>query len=144
MKVGFNWWSPSLIEYSLGIKNLTPSEIDSWKSLHSVLQPVSGVVGIIVPNEVSLRLKKRGVSNADCFIFAFGFAVSSLLLFFYLNVVDLNPYLGVAVLTATIMTFNICWVIQSKVFLDIVHPSLRSTANSLITFSLHLVGDDIR
>lgn len=147
LKVGFNWWSPSLIDYSLRVHNdLTSTQVTKFKSAHSVLQPCAGVLGIILPNELSMYMKKRDPNryvNIDCFIFAAGFMTSSLLLYIYLLVIDYSYYAAVLVFTLTIASFNICWVIQSKIFLDIVSPGLRSTANSLIIFILHLLGDDL-
>ncbi len=141
--MGFNWWSPSLINYALRDEGLTNEEILAWKSAHSVIQPMAGALGIILPNELSIHLKKKGYLTADTYLFAFSFSGSSLLLYVYLYVIDVNPYLGIVVYTVTIFTFNICWVIQSKLLLGAVHPRLRSTANSLSIFILHALGDDI-
>jgi hypothetical protein len=141
--VGFNWWSPSLIDYALRNEGLSPEDILKWKSAFSIIQPVAGALGIFVPNELSIYLKKRGHLTADTYLFAFSFAGTSLLLFAYLYVIDVSPYLAIGVYTITMFTFNICWVIQSKLLLAVVHPKLRSTANSLSIFILHALGDDI-
>ncbi len=146
-KVGFNWWAPSLIDYSLRNKQLRTDQIKRVKNLYSILQPIFGVLGIIIPNEFSIYMKKKNpkkYQNIDCFIFALGFLMSSLFLYGCLAGNDtMNAYSDFSLYMITILAFNSCWVIQSKIFLDIINPRLRSTANSLIIFVLHLLGDDI-
>jgi hypothetical protein len=142
-QVGFNWWSPSLINYALRNEGLTTEAVTTWKSAHSVIQPIAGALGIILPNELSIYLKSKGYLTADTYLFAFSFSSSSLFLYVYLYVIDLNEYVSIVVFTLTIFCFNICWVIQSKLLLGSTHPKLRSTANSLSIFILHALGDDI-
>lgn len=41
------------------------------------------------------------------------------------------------------VSFNICWVLETNIFLDVVPSNLRSTANSIMICLLHSIGDSI-
>ena len=50
-------------------------------------------------------------------------------------------YLSFILYSLATVASNVSWVIVNFVFLDVVEPSLRSTANSLMICTIHLVGD---
>jgi len=144
LKGGFSWWSSSIIDYSLRNKHLSPSKIDFFKKMYSASQVLAGIVGLLTPVKFSSYFKSKQITPAiDCFSYSFSFFGASLFIFIYLATIELNEYLSFIVYTFIIVSYNICWITQSYIFLDIVHPRLRSTANGLIIFVLHLVGDSI-
>ena len=140
--VGFSWWSPTIIDYSLKNKKL-PYNLDDIKTAYSILQALCGVLGLLIPYQVSAFLKRKSTKFAktDCFFMAGGFFASSVLLFVYLATIHFDAYFSLFIYMIMIVCFNLCWVLEKNIFLDIVQPSLRSTANSLIIFVLHLFGD---
>ncbi|CAF1004559.1 unnamed protein product [Brachionus calyciflorus] len=140
--VGFSWWSPTIIDYSLRNQRL-PFDIDDIKTSYSILQALCGVLGLLIPYKASTYLKKKSIKYAktDCYFMSAGFFASSTLLFIYLSTINFNAYFSLCIYMIMLVCFNLCWVLEKNIFLDIVQPNLRSTANSIIIFVLHLLGD---
>jgi hypothetical protein len=117
--------------------------------MYSASQVVSGVVGLLTPVKISSRFKRAPTSNKkqildiDCFSYSFSFFSAAIFLYLYLITLEFNEYLTLVLYSLIVASYNICWITQSYIFLDILHPHLRSTANGLIIFVLHLVGDSI-
>ncbi|RMZ93100.1 spinster [Brachionus plicatilis] len=140
--VGFSWWSPTIIDYSLKNQRL-PYNLDDIKTAYSILQALCGVLGLLIPYQASAFFKRKSIKFAktDCFFMAGGFFASSILLFVYLATIHFDAYFSLYIYMIMIVCFNLCWILEKNIFLDIVQPNLRSTANSLIIFVLHLFGD---
>ena len=115
--------------------------------MYSASQVISGVIGLLVPVKFSSYFKsiqnKNQILAIDCFSYSFSFFSASISLYLYLVTLEFNEYLSFILYSLIIASYNICWITQSYIFLDILHPRLRSTANGLIIFVLHLVGDSI-
>ena len=114
--------------------------------MYSASQVLSGIVGLLLPVKISSYCKRsRSIPtlNIDCFLLSLAFFGASFFLYIYLLTLELNEYLSFVLYSFIIVSYNICWITQSYIFLDILHPRLRSTANGLIIFVLHLVGDSI-
>ena len=137
---GFSWWSPTLIDYSLRFQQL-PINIDNFKKIYSLVQSLGGVAGILISFKLSILLKKKSYATADCYLLSFGFFGSCFLIFLYLATIDINVYFTLLVYLIMFILFNFCWVLETNIFLDIIQPKLRSTGNSMMIFSLHLLGD---
>jgi len=128
----------------LKFSNLRSAEIEVFKKTYSILQAVSGAFGLLLPCKISSYYKtKKGVVAIDCYLFAFGSFMTTLLLYVYLASIDINPYLSLFLYTMTVMFFNTCWVPQANILLDVLTPNLRATGNAFAICFLHLVGDDI-
>ena len=140
----FSWWSSSMIDYSLRNKRLSPSSIDNFKKSYSLAQVLGGLVGLLLPVKISSYFKtKKSVFNIDCFLLATSFFSAGFSIYVYLATIEINAYLSFVAYTMIIFSYNMCWITQSYIFLDIIQPRLRSTANGLIICVLHLVGDSI-
>ncbi|CAF1004581.1 unnamed protein product [Brachionus calyciflorus] len=137
---GFSWWSPTLIDYSLRYHQL-PYDLDNLKKAYSLIQSLSGVVGLLIPYQLSIYFKKKSYEDIDCFFISLGFFSSSFFMFLYLASIKISAYLTICIYMLMLIFFNFCWVLETNIFLDIVQPRLRSTANSMMIFFLHLFGD---
>ncbi len=117
-------------------------EIDKLKKLYSILQVLSGTFGLLLPVELSNYFKKRGLEQIDTFFIAISFFISSVFIYIYLITLELKiPFLSLFLFSIITAGFNICWIVQANIFLDIVPSNIRSTANAIIICVLHLVGD---
>ncbi len=130
-----------MIDYSLQNQGLPLENIKFMKLLYSIFQPICGAIGVLLSNALSSYFKSKSKSG-DCFVFSLGFFANSLFLCLYLVFIDVNEYLALLLCMISVVSFNVCWVIKAKILIAVVHPSLRSTANSLRLFALHLIGDD--
>lgn len=138
---GFTWWSPTLIDYSLRYQNMT--SVDEFKKAYSILQALAGVVGMLLPFKLSGYFKKKSWHTFDCFFISAGFFGSSLFLYIYLTSIWLDSYFTITVYMLMLVCFNLCWVLETNIFLDIIPPYLRSTGNSFMICLLHGVGDSV-
>lgn len=117
---------------------------DRLKKVYSLLQVLSGVIGLCIPCEISKAFKKhRQLVSIDCFLLAAGFFISSVSIYVYLVTIGINVYFSMFLYMMSVASFNTGWVIQAQILLDITKPNLRSTANALIICVLHLIGDSI-
>jgi hypothetical protein len=131
-----------LIDYSLRYAHLEATRIDKLKKVYSILQVLSGTVGLLIPVELSNYFKKRGFEQIDTFFITISFFISSIFIYIYLITLELNiPYLSLFLFSIITAGFNICWIVEANIFLDIVPSNIRSTANAIIICVLHLVGD---
>ena len=71
------------------------------------------------------------------------FVSAAFFIYVYLFTLDINEYLSFAAYTMVVVSYNICWITQSYLFLDLIQPRLRSTANGLTICVVRLIGDSI-
>lgn len=144
LKGGFNWWSATIIDYSLTYENASSEKKDTIKKIYSIMQIIVGVIGLYIPCEISKVFKRRFQKiPIDCFLLSAGFFGSSIFTYFYLLILEYNIYISTVFFMLAVASFNMGWVIQAQILLDIVRPQLRSTGNALIICILHLIGDSV-
>jgi hypothetical protein len=56
---------------------------------------------------------------------------------------DLNEYLSFAIYSLIIAAYNMGWITFAYIFLDLVEPKRRATANGLVICVVRLMGDSI-
>jgi MFS transporter, Spinster family, sphingosine-1-phosphate transporter len=138
---GFNWWSSSFLDYTLKNASLSYNAVANFKTIYSITQALCGLFGVLLPTYASNYYKKKGFELIDCFLLSSGFFANSLFLYVYLVTYTASAYFSYFFYMLIVFTYNFGWVVQANVLLDIVEPELRSTANALIIFVLHLLGD---
>ena len=135
--VAFNWWSPSFLTYLLKSKSKTDKEIGDFKETYSIFQILSGFLGTLVFSEISNLFHNK----YDCILIAVGSIFSSSLLYIFLVTSNLDTYLDIFIYSSFTLFIN-CWrVLLANILLNIIEPRLKSTAASLLLFSIHLIGD---
>lgn len=107
------------------------------------MQVVCGVIGLLIPVKIVSYFKQKSVQNIDCLLLSLSFFCASLFTYIYLVTLEYNVYFSLIIYSLIIVSYNLCWIIQSYIFLDIIQPSLRSTANGMIICVLHFVGDSV-
>lgn len=142
--VGFNWWSPSLISYALVVDHYPPETIFLYKQIHSLVQTVAGSLGTLFPAELLTRFPNDRYPLAPIYLLAAELTASSLSLFVYLLLAaTVHPVLDLVFYAVFTFFINSWRILTAGVLLDIVDPSSRSMANSILLFVLHLVGDSL-
>lgn len=56
---------------------------------------------------------------------------------------DYNEYLSLVAYSCIIAAYNIGWITFAYIFLDLIEPKLRATANGLVICVVRLIGDSI-
>jgi len=79
----------------------------------------------------------------DCLILAVSFFTSSLFIYIYLFTLDLNEYASFGIYSLIIAAYNMGWITFAYIFLDLVEPKRRATANGLVICVVRLMGDSI-
>jgi MFS family permease len=142
--VGFNWWSPSYIIYMLMLK--PDSELDMFeiKTLYAVLQTISGFLGNLIATELSNYLRNRFSKNSalfDCFLHSVSLLMCSVMLYMFLWLSNSARIFDIVFYTLFTLLLN-CWrILFANILLDIVPSRVRASANGLILFFMHLLGD---
>jgi MFS family permease len=142
--VGFSWWSPSYITYMLKANGKTSNEkIYELRQVYSFFQVLSGLLGSLVPSELSNFLKHKFVNAPaiDGALLAASLFSGSLGLFVYFLFSNVNFYLDVFFYSLFTFFMNMWRVLVANILLDVVDATHRAFANSILLFSLHLIGD---
>lgn len=142
--VGFNWWSPSLIAYMLAAQLFSPDALFQTKQTFSIVQTITGTLGTLFPAEALARLPSSRYPHAAIYLLAAELAASSLALFLFLLFAG-SVHIILDIFFYSLFTFFInSWrLLTAGVLIDIVEPDVRSTANSILLFALHLIGDSL-
>ena len=143
--VGFNWWAPSYIEYFLESAGNTRKSISSTKQIYSVFQVIFGLIGTLLPSELSnlARRLKPKLFEANCFLLSGGIFASSLTLYLYFATADSSPYLDIVLYSFYALFANSWRILLANILLEIVVEEQRATANSILLLALHLLGDSM-
>lgn len=142
--VGFNWWSPSLIAYMLAAQLFSPDALFQTKQTFSIVQTITGTLGTLFPAEALARLPSSRYPHAAIYLLAAELAASSLALFLFLLFAG-SIHIVLDIFFYSLFTFflNSWRLLTAGVLIDIVEPDVRSTANSILLFALHLIGDSL-
>jgi MFS family permease len=135
--VAFNWWSPTYLTYILKSQSKTDEEIGNFKEIYSIFQILSGFLGTLIFSELSNLFQNK----YDCILISVGSILSSFILYIFLVTSNLDSYLYIFIYSLLTLFIN-CWrVLLANILLNIIDPRLKSTATSLLLFSIHLIGD---
>jgi sugar phosphate permease len=144
--VGFNWWTPTYIDYLItGSYNLDKSKVLNLKKTYSIVQTIAGIVGNIGSGELSAFFHKfrPSILEKDCFQLSGVLISCAVSHFVFLVGSSFDKYLDIFFYSIFTIFINGWRILLANILLDIVDPKLRSTANSLLLFTLHLLGDSL-
>jgi MFS family permease len=128
----------------LTYKNLEEGLKTDLKKIYSLLTVLIGLLGLVVPSWISNHLKKRkNFLTIDCVLLSMAYFITTISVFVYTMTIKWNVYASMFFYMVVIFGFNMGWVIEANILLEIIRPNLRSTANALMIFVLHLIGDSL-
>lgn len=140
--VGFNWWSPTYISYIL--KSNVNVNVFEYKQIYAGLQTMFGLLGTLIPSELSNWMKskiKPNMLDIDVYLLSFFMFISSFTLYAFLVISGWHPVSDMIVYSLFNFFINTWRILVANILLDIVDSNRRATANSILLFFIHLLGD---
>ena len=117
-------------------------EVERIPLLFGIIVTISGVTGVSLGALLSMKLRPR-FPYVDPLICGFGLIVSTSSLAPGIAILTVDFWGSFSLIAFGLFALNLQWSVAADMTLYVVIPTRRGTANAILNFVSHLIGDNI-